>query len=147
MRQIREFHLLLVEDNPADVRLTQEALKEGKYTHTLSVVNDGDAALRYLRKSGEFQEAKEPDLIFLDLNIPLKGGREVLQLIKSDPLTRHIPIIVLTNSEADQDIRQSYDSHANCYISKPVDINRFIEVIKGIENFWFDIVTLPSHSR
>lgn len=145
MREFREYHILLIEDNPGDVRLTQEALKEGGYTHHMSVVHDGEAALQFLAKQGAYESATRPDIILLDLNIPRKSGLEVLKTIKANPTTRSIPVIVLTTSEADQDIQTCYASYANCYVSKPVDINRFIEVMKGIENFWFDIVTLPTN--
>lgn len=136
--------ILLIEDNPGDVRLTQEALKEGKVTHQLDVVSDGESALSFLYGENGYEDRKRPDLILLDLNLPRKDGRDVLHEIKSNPSFRHIPVIVLTTSEAEDDVSKCYDLHANCYIVKPVDINRFIEVIQGIENFWFEIVKLPS---
>lgn len=132
-------NILLVEDNPGDVRLTQEALKEGQIAHQLTTVADGEAALQYLLDP----QHPRPDLIFLDLNLPRKDGREVLAEIKQDRSTSMIPIIVLTTSEAEQDIQQSYGLHANCYITKPVDINQFIDVIKSVEKFWFRTATLP----
>lgn len=140
-------NILLVEDNPGDVRLTQEALKEGHLTHSLQldVVPDGEEALRYLSKDGKYEKAELPDIIFLDLNLPRKDGREVLRQIKEDPKWKMIPVVVLTTSDADQDILKSYELHANCYITKPVDINQFIEVVKSIENFWFHVVKLPTH--
>ncbi|MEM7655501.1 MAG: response regulator, partial [Bacteroidota bacterium] len=140
-------HILLVEDNPGDVRLTQEALKEGNLNHTLQldVVPDGEEALLYLSQEGKYANTQLPDIIFLDLNLPRKDGREVLQQIKEDPKWKMIPVVVLTTSEADQDILKSYELHANCYITKPVDINQFIEVVKSIENFWFHVVKLPLH--
>ncbi|MDX2246081.1 MAG: response regulator [Bacteroidia bacterium] len=138
-------NILLVEDNPGDVRLTKEALKEAKFFENvkLSVVPDGEAAIHYLNRQGKYADADVPDLIFLDLNLPRKDGREVLKEIKEDKKLRVIPVVILTNSESEQDIQKSYDLHANCYITKPVDINRFFEVIKSIENFWFSIVQLP----
>jgi len=138
---------LLIEDNPGDVRLTQEALKEGSYSYNLQVVSNGEEALKYLLREEGYEEAQELDIIFLDLNLPRKDGREVLSEIKTNPRIKHIPIVVLTTSEAEPDIINTYQLHANCYITKPVDINRFIEVIRGIENFWFNIVTLPSYIR
>ncbi|MEO0896749.1 MAG: response regulator [Bacteroidota bacterium] len=144
---MQAFKILLVEDNPGDVRLTQEALKEGSFQYDLTVVTDGEEALAYLLNKGQYVTAPKPDIVFLDLNLPRKGGEEVLAELKSNEKTRHIPVIVLTTSEAGPDIMHSYQLHANCYITKPVDINRFIEVIKGIENFWFNIVTLPSYNQ
>ncbi|MEO1413956.1 MAG: response regulator [Bacteroidota bacterium] len=146
-KNIREINILLIEDNPGDVRLTQEALKEGAYSYNLQVVSNGEEALKYLLREEGYEEAKELDIIFLDLNLPRKDGREVLSEIKTNPRIKHIPIVVLTTSEAEPDIINTYQLHANCYITKPVDINRFIEVIRGIENFWFNIVTLPSYTR
>jgi two-component system, chemotaxis family, response regulator Rcp1 len=131
--------ILLVEDNPGDVRLTQEALKEGQVPHELIPVPDGEAALRYLLQN----QGPRPDLIFLDLNLPRKGGREVLAELKQHAQTQMIPVIILTTSEAEQDISESYRLYANCYIAKPVDINQFIEVIKSVEKFWFQTATLP----
>ncbi|MEZ4825164.1 MAG: response regulator [Bacteroidia bacterium] len=138
-------NILLVEDNPGDVRLTKEALKEARFFDNvnLSVVPDGEAALHFLKRQGKYVNEATPDLIFLDLNLPKVDGRQVLKEIKEDRHLRVIPVVVLTNSEATQDIQKSYDLHANCYITKPVDINRFFEVIKSIENFWFSIVQLP----
>lgn len=138
-------NILLVEDNPGDVRLTKEALKETRFFENvnLSVVPDGEAAIHYLYRQGKYANAEMPDLIFLDLNLPRKDGREVLKEIKQDQKLRVIPVVILTNSESEQDIQKSYDLHANCYITKPVDINRFFEVIKSIETFWFSIVKLP----
>ncbi|MEL6626293.1 MAG: response regulator [Bacteroidota bacterium] len=146
-KNIREINILLIEDNPGDVRLTQEALKEGAYSYNLQVVSNGEEALKYLLREEGYEEAQELDIIFLDLNLPRKDGREVLSEIKTNPRIKHIPIVVLTTSEAEPDIINTYQLHANCYITKPVDINRFIEVIRGIENFWFNIVTLPSYIR
>jgi CheY-like chemotaxis protein len=137
-------HILLVEDNVGDVRLMREVLKEGGLTHSLDVAHNGDEAIRILRKEGAHIHAVSPDLIFLDLNLPGKHGREVLAEIKTDPELKRIPVIVLTTSEADQDILQSYNLHANCFITKPVEITEFLDVIKCIDRFWFQIVKLPS---
>jgi chemotaxis family two-component system response regulator Rcp1 len=136
--------ILLVEDNPGDVRLTKEALKEAKVRNQLSVVDDGVAAMQYLRREGEHASAERPDLVLLDLNLPKKDGREVLEEIKQDPDLRRIPVVVLTTSRAEQDILRSYDLHANCYVTKPVDLDQFINIVKSIEDFWLTIVRLPS---
>jgi CheY-like chemotaxis protein len=135
--------ILLVEDNPGDVRLTREALREGKVRNNLSVAADGVEAIAYLRKEGEHADAVRPDLILLDLNLPRKDGREVLQEIKADPALRNIPVVVLTSSQAEEDIVRAYDLHANCYVTKPVDLDQFIRVVESIEDFWFTIVKLP----
>jgi CheY-like chemotaxis protein len=140
----RPIEVLLVEDNPGDVRLTREALKEGKVHNNLHVAPDGVEALAFLRREGGYADAVRPDLILLDLNLPRKGGREVLEEIKGDPSLRHIPVVILTSSSAEQDIARAYDLHANCYISKPVDLDQFIMVVKSIEDFWFTVVKLPS---
>jgi CheY-like chemotaxis protein len=141
----RPVEILLVEDNPGDVRLTREALREGKVHNNLYIAKDGVEALAFLRREGaEFADAVRPDLILLDLNLPRKDGREVLEEIKDDPSLRHIPVVVLTSSEAEQDIVRAYDLHANCYVSKPVDLDQFITVVQSIENFWFTIVKLPT---
>ncbi|MHC9544471.1 MAG: response regulator [Vulcanimicrobiota bacterium] len=135
--------ILLVEDNPADVRLTQEALKEGQVLNTLHTVKDGIEAMSFLRREGSYKDMPCPDMIFLDLNLPRKDGREVLKEIKSDETLRRIPVVVLTTSKAEDDIIQTYSDHANCFITKPVDLDQFIEVIKSIKEFWVNIVTLP----
>jgi CheY-like chemotaxis protein len=140
----RPIEILLVEDNPADVRLTQEALKEGKVLNNLSAVHDGVEALKYLRGIGSYAGRTLPDLMLLDLNMPKKDGREVLAEIKADTDLRRIPVVVLTTSSAEEDILRSYDLHANCYITKPVDLVQFINVVKTVENFWLSIVTLPA---
>ncbi|MBD0321612.1 MAG: response regulator [Gemmatimonadetes bacterium] len=140
----RPIEVLLVEDNPGDVRLTREALKEGKVHNNLHVAPDGVEALAFLRREGRYADAVRPDLILLDLNLPRKGGREVLEEVKSDPALRHIPVVILTSSQAEQDIARAYDLHANCYISKPVDLDQFITVVKSIEDFWFTVVKLPT---
>jgi chemotaxis family two-component system response regulator Rcp1 len=139
--------VLLVEDNPGDVRLTREALKEGKVRNNLSVVQDGVEALAFLRREGQYADAPRPDVILLDLNLPRKDGREVLEEVKADPALRAIPVVILTSSDAERDIAQAYALHANCYITKPVDLDQFITVVKSIEDFWFTIVKLPPEQR
>jgi chemotaxis family two-component system response regulator Rcp1 len=140
----RAVEILLVEDNPGDARLTLEALKEGKIRNNLSHARDGVEAMAFLRREGEFHEAPTPDIILLDLNLPRKDGREVLAELKQDPGLRSIPVVVLTTSEAEQDIVRTYDLHANCYITKPVDLDKFIGIVRAIENFWLAVVKLPS---
>ena len=135
--------ILLVEDNPGDIRLTKEVLKEGKIENKLNVVMDGEEAIFYLKKTGNYKDVITPDIILLDLNLPKKDGREVLAEIKTDPALMLIPVIVLTTSESEQDILNMYSHHANCYITKPVDFNQFINVIRSIEDFWLSIVKLP----
>jgi CheY-like chemotaxis protein len=142
----RPIEILLVEDNPGDVRLTIEGLNEGKVRNNLHVARDGVEALAFLRKEGEFVDAVRPDLILLDLNLPRKDGREVLTEIKSDPQLKTIPVVVLTTSRAEQDILHSYELQANCYITKPVDLEQFITVVRSIEDFWLTVVTLPRPS-
>lgn len=139
----RQIEILLVEDNPADVRLTREALKDGKVLNTLHVVGDGEQAMAYLRKEGPYAGEPTPDVILLDLNLPRKDGREVLTEVKGDRTLRRIPVIVLTTSEAEQDVLRTYDLHANCYITKPVDLDHFIGVMQSIQDFWLSIVRLP----
>ena len=140
----RAIEILLVEDNPGDVRLTEEVLKEGKVQNNLNIVYNGVEALKFLRKEDEFSDVPQPDLILLDLNLPLKDGREVLAEIKKDLELRKIPVVVLTTSQAEEDIMKVYDLNANCYISKPVELNEFIDVVKSIEDFWLSIVKLPT---
>ncbi|MDQ0900612.1 MULTISPECIES: response regulator [unclassified Paenibacillus] len=135
--------ILLVEDNPGDIRLIVEVLKEGKINNNLSVVEDGEEALAYLKREGSYQEAIVPDIILLDLNLPKINGTEVLAEIKKDPLLKYIPVIILTTSEAEQDILRAYDLHANCYITKPVNLEQFLTVVRSIENFWLTLVKLP----
>jgi len=135
--------ILLVEDNPGDVRLTEEALKIGKILNRLSVVNDGVEALAFLRREGKYANAPRPDLIMLDLNLPKKDGREVLAEVKSDDDLKRIPVVVLTISKAEEDILKTYNLHANCYVTKPVDLNQFLTVVKAVEDFWLTIVKLP----
>jgi len=137
------FEILLVEDNPGDARLAQEALKEGRMTSRLKVVVDGVEAMAYLRSEGQYTGAPRPNLVLLDLNLPRKDGRQVLAELKADDDLRRIPVVVLTTSQAEQDILRSYDLHANCYITKPVDLDRFISVVRSIEEYWCSVVTLP----
>jgi chemotaxis family two-component system response regulator Rcp1 len=139
----RPIEILLVEDNPGDVRLTIEALKEGKLRNRLSVARDGVEALAFLRREGPHATAARPDLILLDLNLPRKDGREVLAEIKDDAQLRRIPVVVLTTSKAEEDILRTYDLHANCYINKPVDLEQFISVVRSIDDFWLSVVRLP----
>lgn len=139
----RAVEILLVEDNPGDVRLTMEGLKEGKVHNNLHVAKDGAEAMAFLRREGQHIGAVRPDLILLDLNLPRMDGREVLAAVKSDPKLKTIPVVVLTTSRAERDILRSYELQANCYITKPVDLEQFITVVKSIEDFWLTIVTLP----
>ncbi|MDB4952305.1 MAG: transcriptional regulator [Gemmatimonadetes bacterium] len=138
----RPLEILLVEDNPGDVRLAREALNEGTVPHRLNVADNGVKALAYLRRQPPYQDARRPDLVILDLNLPRMDGREVLAEAKSDPALRAIPIVVFTSSGAEQDIRRAYDLHANCYVSKPVDLDRFILVVQSIAAFWCGIANL-----
>ena len=140
----RPIEILLVEDNLGDVRLTQETLKEFEQQNHISVAKDGVEALAFLRREGPYVNAAHPDLILLDLNLPKKGGREVLAEIKTDEQLRRIPVVVLTTSSAERDVLEMYDLHANCYITKPVDLDQFRTVIKALEQFWFTIVRLPT---
>jgi CheY-like chemotaxis protein len=136
--------ILLVEDNPGDIRLTQEALKEGKIYHNLRVAKDGEEALAMLRRQGEYASLSHPDIIFLDLNLPKVDGRDVLARIKEDDELKVIPVVVLTSSEAEADILKVYNLHANCYVTKPVDLDQFMIVVRAIENFWMTIVKMPT---
>ena len=140
---LRSVDILLVEDNPADIRLTREALKENKMANNLSVVIDGIEAMNYLHKKGKYAKATKPDIIFLDLNLPKKDGREVLAELKQDKDLKRIPIVILTSSQAEEDILKTYNLHANCYITKPVDFDQFLKVVNSIEDFWLTIVKLP----
>jgi CheY-like chemotaxis protein len=135
--------ILLVEDNPAEIRLTVEGLKEGRIANRLHSVTDGDMALDFLYRRGAYTSAPRPDLILLDLNLPGIDGRTVLRQIKEDPKLKVTPVIVITSSEAESDIIKSYEAHANCFISKPIDFAGFAKVIRSIENFWFTVVRLP----
>ena len=140
----RPVNILLVEDNPGDVRLTQEAFREGKIDVNLEVARDGVEAIAYLRKQAPFTEVVTPDLILLDLNLPKRDGREVLAEIKVDPELKRIPVVVLTTSNAEADILKSYNLHVNCYLNKPVDFDRFFEIVQKIEDFWLTTAILPS---
>jgi two-component system, chemotaxis family, response regulator Rcp1 len=142
----KEIEILLVEDNPGDVRLTVEALREAKVHNRLSIVNDGEEAMAFLRRQGKYADAPRPDLILLDLNLPRKDGREVLAEVKSDPELRSIPVVILTTSQAEQDILRSYELHANCYVTKPVDLEQFMIVVRSIENFWLVVAKLPGET-
>ena len=135
--------ILLVEDNPGDIRLTQEALKEYKMMSSLHIVTDGEEAISFLRKEGKYQDVPRPDLILLDLNLPKKSGREVLAEIKADDKLKTIPVVVLTTSQSEEDISKAYNLNANCFISKPVDLDQFMKVVQSIETFWLTIVKLP----
>jgi chemotaxis family two-component system response regulator Rcp1 len=136
--------ILLVEDNPADVRLTQEALKEGKVFNNLHWAKDGVEALEFLRRQGKHAGAPRPDIILLDLNLPKKDGREVLFEIKNDDELKRIPVVILTTSKAEEDVLKTYNLHANCYVTKPVDLEQFIRVVRTIDQFWLTVVTLPN---
>ena len=135
--------ILLVEDNPGDHRLTKEALHEGKVYNNLHWVKDGVEAIDFLKQRGKYEKAPRPDIILLDLNLPKKDGREVLSEIKGDRDLRAIPVVILTTSKAEEDVLRSYDLHANCYVTKPVDLEKFIVVIQSIDRFWLSVVTLP----
>ena len=140
---VRPIEILLVEDNPGDVRLTREALKDAKMSNLLHVVEDGAMALDFLHQRGEYRNVPHPDLILLDLNLPRKNGREVLQEIKEDARLKIIPVVILTSSQAEEDILSAYSLHANCYITKPVDFAQLTKIVRTIEDFWLSIVTLP----
>jgi chemotaxis family two-component system response regulator Rcp1 len=140
---ILPIEILLVEDNPGDVRLAVEALKEAKVHNRLSTVADGEAALNFLQRKPPYVDSPRPDLILLDLNLPRKSGREVLAEIKADPDLKRIPVVILTTSQAEEDIVKAYNHSANCYITKPVDLDQFIKVVRSIEEFWLTIVKLP----
>ena len=140
----RPIEILLVEDSPSDVLLTREALARSKLLNTIHVVDNGEDALAFLRREGRFSQAQRPDLVLLDLNLPRKDGREVLQEIKTDDRLRLIPVVVLTSSNAEDDVLKSYDFHANCYICKPVEFDKFAQAMKCVGDFWFAVVTLPS---
>jgi chemotaxis family two-component system response regulator Rcp1 len=139
----RNVEVLFVEDNPGDVRLTREALKEGKLRANLHVVGDGVEAMAFLRREGKYAAAPRPDLVLLDLNLPKKDGHEVLAEIKGDDSLKRIPVVILTTSRAEEDILKTYNLHANCYITKPVDLDQFMKVVQSIEDFWLTLVRLP----
>lgn len=143
---MKAIEILMVEDNPGDVILTEEGFKKGKLKNNLYVVTDGVAALDFLRKEGSYSNAIKPDLILLDLNLPKKNGQEVLVEIKQDPELRTIPVVILTSSTAEEDIVKSYKLHANCYISKPVNFDEFIKIVNSIEDFWFSIARIPNRN-
>jgi CheY-like chemotaxis protein len=140
-------HVLLVEDSPGDIRLTQEALKDAKMHINLHVARDGQQAMSFLMRQGEYANGPRPDLILLDLNLPKKDGREVLKEIKEDPTLKIIPVVILTTSASEADILRSYSLHANCYITKPVSLDGFLTVVKSIDNFWMSVVKLPGRPR
>jgi CheY-like chemotaxis protein len=144
---VKPVDILLVEDNPGDVRLTQEALKDAKLAINLHVVNDGMEAMAFMRKEGQYVSKPCPDIVLLDLNLPKKDGREVLADIKNDPELRRTPVVIITTSKAEEDIVKTYDLHANCYITKPLDLDQFIIMVRSIEHFWLTIVKLPTDGR
>ena len=143
-RPVEPIHILIVEDNPGDARLAVEALTEGKITNNISIVQDGVEAVSFLRRENEHTDAPRPDLILLDLNLPKMNGKDVLAIIKNDSELKRIPVIILTTSDADQDISATYELQANCYITKPVGFDKFIDVIQSVENFWLSVVKLPN---
>ena len=144
---IHQIDILLVEDNPGDVRLTKEIFREGRIANRIDAVEDGVEAMDYLHQTGKYAGVCRPDLILLDLNLPRKDGREVLEEIKRDDSLKQIPVVVLTTSRAEEDIARSYNLHANCYISKPVDLDQFVRVVGSIEDFWLSVVKLPQTGR
>jgi len=143
LKNLKPIEILMVDDNLSDIRLTHEAFKDSKLRNNVHEVYDGTEAMAFLRKEGKYALAPRPDIILLDLNMPKKDGHEVLEEIKSDPDLKSIPVVILTVSQAEEDILKSYDLYANCYITKPVDLDQFIKVVKSLENFWFTIVKLP----
>lgn len=145
MENTKPIDILLVEDDPGDVRLAREALKEGKVHSVIHAASDGIEALDFLFKRNAYKDAVRPDLIILDLNLPRKDGREVLEEIKNDESLKRIPVVILTISKSEEDILRTYNLHANCYITKPLDLDKFIDVVKAIEDFWFTVVKLPNH--
>jgi len=136
--------ILLVEDNEGDIELTREAFKESKVRNNIHVVKDGQAALDFVYRRNAFENAVRPDVVLLDINLPKKDGKEVLKIVKNDPVLKHIPVVILTSSEAEKDIVKSYRLYANCYITKPVTLNSFMEVIRSVEGFWLGVVKLPT---
>lgn len=143
---MKNIHILLVEDNDGDILLTTEALEDRKIVNNIEVIKDGGEAIDYLFKKGKYENALTPDIILLDINLPKKSGHEVLQVIKSEDKTKHIPVIMLTTSSSDKDINLSYKHHANCFITKPVEAEDFLEAMTGIEQFWVSLVSLPGHN-
>jgi chemotaxis family two-component system response regulator Rcp1 len=146
-KETKQVEILLVEDNPADVRLVREALKDSKILNNLSVVEDGVEAMDFLKKKGKYASSSRPDLILLDLNLPRKNGREVLAEVKSDENLKRIPVVIMTVSDDEKDILLTYNAHANCYIKKPLDFDQFNQMVHSIENFWFTIVCLPPNGE
>lgn len=147
VEQMKPVRILMVEDSPGDVRLTKECLRDSKVANVIDVVCDGVEAMAFLRKEGEYAEAQRPDLIFLDLNMPRKDGREVLAEIKADPGLKRIPVVIMTISRAEQDIAKTYDLHANAYVVKPLDLDQFISAIRSIGEFWLTVAKLPPGER
>jgi CheY-like chemotaxis protein len=145
MEDLKLVEILLIEDNPGDARLTKEALKDGKVKINLSIVYDGEEGTDFLYRRNKYTDAPRPDLIILDLNLPRKNGREVLAEIKNDENLKSIPVIILTMSQAEEDILRTYNLHANCYLTKPIDLNKFLDLVKSIENFWLTLVKLPKN--
>lgn len=143
LQGLKSIDILLVEDSPGDAELAKEALEESKLKNTLYIVEDGQEALDFLYKKGKYENVPRPDLMLLDLNMPKVDGREVLKIVKNDEHLRSIPVVILTTSRAEEDILKSYNLHANCYISKPLNLDKFLEVVNAIESFWLSIVTLP----
>ncbi len=143
-RNSKLIEILMVEDNPADARLTKEAFKDAKVLNNMHVVPDGEEAMMFLKKAGKYNESPRPDLILLDLNLPKKDGREVLSEIKMDQDLKRIPVVILTTSEDDKDIFTAYDLHANAYVKKPVDLDQFMKIVEAVEDFWLSVVRLPS---
>lgn len=142
----KAIEILLVEDNPGDARLTIEALKEGRVINNMHLARDGVEAMAFLRREGQHADAAQPDLILLDLNLPRKNGIEVLAEIKMDTVLKRIPVVILTTSQADADIIKTYELHANCFITKPVELDKFMAVVRGIEDFWLTVVKLPTRT-
>ncbi len=147
MDNIKIIDLLLVEDSAGDARLAMEALKESKIRNRVDLVTDGEQAMEFLLKRGKYTDAVTPDLILLDLNLPKKDGRQVLKEVKAHPELRKIPVVILTTSKADEDIISTYENYANCYITKPIDLDQFAKVVRSIEDFWLSIVKLPSNGK
>ena len=145
--QHKVIEILMIDDNPGDIWLTQQALQECKINNHLHYIEDGEEAIAYLRRDGVYAQATRPDLVLLDLNLPKRSGFEVLAEIKSNPQLKHIPVVILTTSQAEKDIMQSYNLHANAYITKPIELDQFIEIVSAIESFWFQIVKLPPQDQ
>ncbi len=142
-RETRPVEILMVEDNPGTVRLTQEVMRESKVRNTMHVVHDGVEALAFMRQQGRYATAPRPDLVLLDLNLPRKDGRETLSEMKSDEDLRRIPVVILTSSRSEEDVLRAYNLHANCYLTKPIGLEDFVKIVKSIESFWIEVVTLP----